>query len=102
MKRVIAVFTAMLIPFFSTNLASGATSLAGMPPLLDSKDIYAADKPGLLSKTVKNFPCRIYVPNTQSNTVDIIDPVSMKVISTTKVPAEPQHVVPSWDLKRSG
>jgi DNA-binding beta-propeller fold protein YncE len=23
----------------------------------------------------------------------------MKIISTTKVPAEPQHVVPSWDLK---
>ena len=99
MKRRIAVITAVLLSLTNTNLASGATSLAGMPPLLNSKDIYAADKPGLLSKTVKNFPSRIYVPNTQSNTVDIIDPASMKVISTTKVPAEPQHVVPSWDLK---
>jgi len=99
MKRRIAVITAVLLSLTNINLASGATSLAGMPPPLNSKDIYAADKPGLLSKTVKNFPSRIYVPNTQSNTVDIIDPASMKVISTTKVPAEPQHVVPSWDLK---
>lgn len=99
MRRWIAVITAILISFTNINLASGATSLAGMPPVLDSKDIYAADKPSLFSATVKNFPSRIYVPNTQSNTVDIIDPASMKVISTTKVPAEPQHVVPSWDLK---
>jgi YVTN family beta-propeller protein len=70
-----------------------------MPPLLDPKDLYAADHPNQLSPVVKNFPSRVYVPNTQSDTVSVIDPATYKVIKTIRVGREPQHVVPSWDLK---
>jgi YVTN family beta-propeller protein len=70
-----------------------------MPPLLDPKDLYAADRPNQLSPVVKNFPSRVYVPNTQSDTVSVIDPATYKVIKTIRVGREPQHVVPSWDLK---
>jgi YVTN family beta-propeller protein len=73
--------------------------LPGMPPLLDRKDVYAADRPNALSPVVRNFPSRIYVPNTESNTVSIIDPETYKVIKTIQVGRQPQHVVPSWDLK---
>ncbi|MBT2471193.1 YncE family protein [Streptomyces sp. ISL-66] len=73
--------------------------LAGMPPLLDPKDVYAADRPNRLSPVVKDFPSRVYVPNTTSNTVSVIDPVTYKVIDTIPVGIQPQHVVPSWDLK---
>ncbi|MER5929977.1 hypothetical protein [Streptomyces sp. NPDC002054] len=73
--------------------------LPGMPPLLDPKDVYAADRPGMLSPVVKNFPSRVYVPNTGSNTVSVIDPATYKVIDTIPVGVQPQHVVPSWDLK---
>jgi YVTN family beta-propeller protein len=73
--------------------------LAGMPPLLDPKDVYAADRPGALSPVVRNFPSRVYVPNTESNTVSVIDPKTYKVIETIPVGQQPQHVVPSWDLK---
>ncbi|MFE9613333.1 hypothetical protein [Streptomyces sp. NPDC006012] len=76
-----------------------SAALPGMPPLLDPKDAYAADRPGRLSPVVKDFPSRVYVPNTNSNTVTVIDPATYKVIETIPVGAQPQHVVPSWDLK---
>ncbi len=73
--------------------------LPGMPPVLDAKDIYAADRPNKLSPVVKDFPSRVYVPNTLSNTVTVIDPKTYKVVETIPVGKHPQHVVPSWDLK---
>ncbi|MCX4690890.1 YncE family protein [Streptomyces sp. NBC_01408] len=73
--------------------------LPGMPPLLDPHDVYAADRPNQLSPVVKDFPSRVYVPNTNSNTVSVIDPVTYKVIDTIPVGIQPQHVVPSWDMK---
>ncbi|MFE0544793.1 hypothetical protein [Streptomyces sp. NPDC058891] len=74
-------------------------TLPGMPPVLDPKDLYAADRPDRLSEVVKDFPSRVYVPNTNSNTVSVIDPGTYKVIETIRVGRQPQHVVPSWDLK---
>jgi YVTN family beta-propeller protein len=74
--------------------------LEGMPPLLDPGNIYAADGPGKLSPAVANFPARVYVPNTVSNTVDVIDPVTFKVVDHFVVGRQPQHVTPSYDLKR--
>ncbi|MFJ7490005.1 hypothetical protein ACIQZB_01910 [Streptomyces sp. NPDC097727] len=79
--------------------ARAKPALAGMPPVLDAKDVYAADRPGKLSPVVKDFPSRVYVPNTNSDTVSVIDPATYKVIRTIKVARQPQHVVPSWDLK---
>ena len=73
--------------------------LPGMPPVLNPHDIYSADGPGKLSPVVKNFPSRIYVPNTISNTVTVIDPKTYQVIDTFRVGRLPQHVTPSYDLK---
>ncbi|MFF4119385.1 YVTN family beta-propeller repeat protein [Streptomyces sp. NPDC001714] len=73
--------------------------LPGMPPVLDPKDVYAADRPGNLSPVVKGFPSLVYVPNTNSDTVSVIDPKTYRVIETVRVGRQPQHVVPSWDLK---
>lgn len=73
--------------------------LPGMPPVLDPRDLYAADRPGMLSPVVRRFPSRIYVPNTTSDTVTVIDPKTYKVVDTLNVGHQPQHVVPSWDLK---
>jgi YVTN family beta-propeller protein len=79
--------------------ANAASPLAGMPPVLDQNDIYAADRPNQLSDVVKNMPERVYVPNHTSNTISVIDPKTFKVIKTFKTANGPQHVVPSWDLK---
>ena len=70
-----------------------------MPPVLDRSDIYAADRPGQLSPVVRGFRSLIYVPNSGSDTVDVIDPRTFKIIEHFAVGHEPQHVVPSWDLK---
>ncbi|WP_043263532.1 surface antigen [Streptomyces sp. CT34] len=73
--------------------------LPGMPPPLDRRDLYAADRPNRLAPQVKAFPSRVYVPNTGSDTVSVIDPKTYKVIETIPVGVQPQHVVPSWDMK---
>ncbi|MFF8729576.1 beta-propeller fold lactonase family protein [Streptomyces sp. NPDC015171] len=73
--------------------------LPGMPPVEDPADLYAADRPNRLSPVVADFPSRVYVPNTNSNTVTVIDPATYRVVETIPVGRQPQHVVPSWDLK---
>jgi YVTN family beta-propeller protein len=70
-----------------------------MPPVLNPSDIYSQDRAGMLSPVVKNYPSRVYVPNSGSNTVDVIDPATFKIIDHFDVGKQPQHVVPSWDLK---
>jgi len=73
--------------------------LPGMPPVLDPNDIYSETQPDKVSSTVRDFPSRLYVPNSLSNTVDVIDPATYQIIESFPVGAEPQHVVPSYDLK---
>lgn len=90
--------SALSAPAHSAQLDTDAP-LPGMPPILDARDIYLADRPSQLSSTVRNFPSRIYVPNTESNSVDIIDPATFQVIDHFAVGQQPQHVVPSYDLK---
>jgi len=70
-----------------------------VPPLLDPHDVYAADRPGMLSPVVRNYPSRVYVPNSESDTVSVINPRTYKVTDTFPVGHLPQHVVPSYDLK---
>jgi DNA-binding beta-propeller fold protein YncE len=74
-------------------------SASGVPPLVDRANVYAADKPGALSPVVKRDPALIYIPNSMSNTVDVLDPRSLKIIRHFRVARRPQHVVPSYDLK---
>lgn len=73
--------------------------LPGMPPVDDPADLYSADRPNRLSPVVAGFPSRVYVPNTNSDTVTVIDPATYRVVDTIPVGHQPQHVVPSWDLK---
>jgi YVTN family beta-propeller protein len=86
--------------------AFGGDDLPGMPPVLDPKNIYSAAVPGNFAPAVKGMPTRVYVPNCKSDTVDIIDPVTYKIIGHFALPKhtkgllEPQHVIPSWDLKK--
>jgi YVTN family beta-propeller protein len=66
---------------------------------LGGEDVYAADRPNELSPVVKNFPSRVYVPNSESATVDVIDPATYQVVDHFNVGRLPQHIVPSYDLK---
>jgi YVTN family beta-propeller protein len=70
-----------------------------IPPLLDPGNVYAADHPSNFSPAVAGDPALVYVPNSLSDTVDVIDQQTLKVIRTFPVGTRPQHVVPSYDLK---
>ena len=97
MKKAFSL--AIAIALLGTSVATAAAPLAGMPPLLDQNDIYAADRPNQLSDVVKNFPEIAYVPNHTSNTLTEIDIKTKKIIASYPMKKGPQHVVPSWDLK---
>lgn len=73
--------------------------LPGMPPPLDPHDLYAADRPNRLSPVVRGFRSLVYVPNSESATVDVIDPATYRIVEHFSVGLLPQHVTPSWDLK---
>lgn len=79
--------------------AQSAGPLPGMPPLIDPQDVYAGARPGQFSPNVKGFPELVYVPNSGANTVDVIDPHTFKIVDHFPAGKEPQHVVPSYDLK---
>jgi len=89
------------VPSTSGASTSGAAAdlLPGMPPPLVPNDLYAADRPGLLAPMLADVTPRVYVPNSDGHTVTEIDPATFKVIRTFDVGRNPQHVVPSWDLK---
>ena len=62
-------------------------------------NVYAHDGVNDLSPTVRNVPPRVYVPNSASNTVDVIDQRTFKIVAHYPVGLLPQHVTPSYDLK---
>ncbi len=70
-----------------------------VPPALNANDVYAADRAGRLSPVVRGDPALVYVPNSESNTVDVISQRTFKVIDSFAVGALPQHVVPAWNLR---
>ncbi len=62
-------------------------------------NVYAHDGVNGLSPVVRNVPPRVYVPNSASNTVDVIDQRTFKIVAHYPVGLLPQHVTPSYDLK---
>ena len=70
-----------------------------MPPVRDPHNIYSEPRPEKLQAAVQGFPSRLYVPTSLSNTVDVIDPETYRILASFPVGREPQHVVPSYDLK---
>ena len=94
---------ALLVSSVMRNIQQGSlaphSGLKAAAAGLGGEDIYAADRPNNLSPTVKNFPSRVYVPNSESASVDVIDPETYKVVDHFHVGRLPQHIVPSYDLK---
>jgi YVTN family beta-propeller protein len=74
-------------------------TVPGMPPVPDPANLYSETRADKLSPVVAGALPRIYVPNRQGNDVTVIDPATMKVVDRFPVGINPQHVVPSWDLK---
>jgi YVTN family beta-propeller protein len=81
-----------------TSSPSPATTTTA-PVVSTARDIYAADRANALSPAVKGDRSLVYVPNSLSDTVDVIDPTTAQIVEHFAVGRLPQHVVPAWDLK---
>lgn len=96
--RPFLVCTGLICSRFALEGAN-VGGLRGMPQVVDPSDIYSETHAGKLSPAAKNFSDLIYVPNSDSNSVDVIDPRTYRIVNHFKVRRQPQHVVPSYDLK---
>jgi YVTN family beta-propeller protein len=79
--------------------AASVQTVPGMAPVPDPKNLYSETATGKMSPHVAGALERVYVPNHMANSVSVIDPATLKVTHSFKVGLNPQHVVPSWDLK---
>jgi YVTN family beta-propeller protein len=83
----------------ASAVGSPVTTVAGMPPVTDARNLYSEIGATKMSAAVAGDLPRVYVPNLRSNDVYVIDPATMKVVDRFKVGIGPQHIVPSWDLR---
>lgn len=63
------------------------------------RNVYASDRAGALSPAVRGAKPYVYVPNSDSNTVDVIDQRTFRIVRHFAVGGLPQHVVPAWNLR---
>ena len=64
-------------------------------PLLN---VYANTMSGVVPCPLCDIPARVYVPNSTAGTVDVIDPLTFKVIDHYNVGYIPHHIAPAWDM----
>ncbi|HET6794894.1 MAG TPA: YncE family protein [Acidimicrobiales bacterium] len=81
-----------------TTTTSRSTSTSPSSPN-PAHGIYSAAGTDMFAPAVRNMPYRIYVPESASSYVDVIDPTTDKVVDRYFTGLDPQHVVPAWDLK---
>ena len=62
-------------------------------------NIYSETTAGKLSPAVAGALPRVYVPHVKSGDVYVIDPATFQVVDKFTVGGNPQHIIPSWDLK---
>ena len=79
--------------------AARVETVPGMPPVVDPTNLYSEAVAGRVAAAAAGALPRVYVPNVKSHDVYVIDPATLKVVDKFKVGVNPQHVVPSWDLK---
>lgn len=88
-----------------TTAASGSASATpthsaspSPSPSPTTLNVYGHATPSDISDVVKGHKSLVYVPNTLSNTVQVIDPKTYQIVDRFPSGKDPQHVVPSWDL----
>jgi len=89
----------LLVVFLLQTAAAGVRTLPGMPPVIDPRNVYSETTAGKLSPATMGALSRVYVPNVKSGDVYVIDPSTFQVVDHYVIGGNPQHVIPSWDLK---
>jgi YVTN family beta-propeller protein len=89
-----------VVPHRARHRLAATAPLPGMPPIASKTNLYADAGRNMLSRAARRAPYRIYVPNSGGSSVAVINPHTMHVVRVIHVGYNPQHVVPSYDLKR--
>jgi YVTN family beta-propeller protein len=79
------------------SLRQMASEEPSIPPAFN---VYASTIDGTVDPRVAGITPRVYVPNSNANTVDVIDPATFQVVDHFRVGSIPHHITPSWDLKK--
>jgi DNA-binding beta-propeller fold protein YncE len=61
-------------------------------------DLYAHDRLGMIRAVARRARPLVYVPNSEADSVDVIDPRTFRRVEQFSVGALPQHVTPAYDL----
>jgi YVTN family beta-propeller protein len=61
-------------------------------------NVYANIMSGVVPCPLCKLPPRVYVPNSGAGTVDVINPLTFKVIDHYAVGSIPHHIAPAWDM----
>jgi YVTN family beta-propeller protein len=83
-------------PSGGSSSAHRPTPTTSHPP---AANVYAAAGVDAFTGAARQAKPLVYVPNSQSNTVDVIDPSTYRIVDHFPTGREPQHVVPSWDMR---
>ena len=93
---------ALLTSLLGASAADEAVSpLPGMPPVISAGNVYSEARANNFSPAVAGFPDLVYVPNSGSNTVDVIDPHTFRIVGHFMVGKQPQHVTPSYESENA-
>lgn len=87
----------------SRDLRPSALTHAAAPPSGPGQalpvSVYAHAGVGDLAEATRHVPYLLYVPESAGRAVDVVDPVRGVVVGRYVTGLDPQHVVPSYDLK---
>ncbi len=61
-------------------------------------NVYANTLSGVVPCPLCKLPPRVYVPDSGAGRVDVIDPLTFKVIDHFAVGSIPHHIAPAWDM----
>jgi DNA-binding beta-propeller fold protein YncE len=73
--------------------------LAGMPATVHPENLYSEAGANRLSAPLAYLTPLVFVPEIRADEVSVIDPNRLRVIARFPAGRNPQHVVPSYDLK---
>ncbi len=89
------------LPSTSTSRLTSTTRRDPAPPRHPAKptNIYAHSGTNMFSAATRGARSFVYVPESMSRYVDVIDPKTFRVVDRYQTGERPQHVVPAWDMR---
>jgi YVTN family beta-propeller protein len=84
----------------STQDAEAASLAMHLSRRLAQAGVYVGTIGEAVDARVADLTPRVYVPNSDAGTLDVIDPKTFRVVDHLFVGGIPHHVAPAWDLSR--